>query len=188
MRFHRSRTDPDVPLVLSFSDPTATSSVTPIHPVVSNTTPLITLGEIGLLDVLRELYGTVWIPPSVFAEYQRGRAGHTKQPDLQALSWVLVEPASLDPFVLPASLDAGERDAILLALAKRASRILLDERHARAVAARLHLHVTGSVGVLLAAKQTAIIPHVKPYLEQIVAQGRHISSRLYDQILKQAGE
>lgn len=31
-------------------------------PVISNTTPLITLGAIGLLDTLHQLYGTVRIP------------------------------------------------------------------------------------------------------------------------------
>lgn len=109
------------------------SSGTSLRPVVSNTTPLITLGEIGLLDVLRQLYGTVWIPPTVLAEYQHGRAAHPQRPDLRGVSWMTVRPAPTDPLV-PASLDAGERDAIALARAQQASRILLDDRAARAVA------------------------------------------------------
>lgn len=40
----------------------ATPSSAPIRLVVSNTTPLITLGEIGLLDALRQLYGTISLP------------------------------------------------------------------------------------------------------------------------------
>lgn len=162
-------------------------SSTSFRPVISNTTPLITLGEIGLLDVLRQLYQTVWIPLSVFAEYQRGRAAHPQRPDLQAVPWVTVQPAPTDPQV-PASLDAGEREAIALARALHASRILLDERHARAVAARLNLTVTGSAGVLLAAKQVGIIPLVKPYLDRIIAQGRHVGPNVYEQVLQQAGE
>ncbi len=69
---------------------TAPSSATPIgpsiRPVVSNTTPLITLGEIGLLDALRQLYGVVWIPTTVLAEYQRGLPAHPNRPDLLTLS------------------------------------------------------------------------------------------------------
>jgi predicted nucleic acid-binding protein len=41
-------------------------------PVVSNTTPLINLVGVGLLDVLPGLYGTVWIPDAVVAEFSAG--------------------------------------------------------------------------------------------------------------------
>jgi predicted nucleic acid-binding protein len=160
---------------------------TPNQVVVSNTTPLITLDEIGLLDVVRQLYGTISIPPSVFAEYQRGRSAHPHRTDLQDIPWVMVRPAPADPLV-PASLDAGERDAIALARASQASRILLDERSARAVATRLNLTVTGSAGLLLAAKHVGIIPLVKPYLDLIIAQGRFISPNIYEQVVRQAGE
>lgn len=164
-----------------------TPSGIPLRPVVSNTTPLISLAEIGLLDVLRQLYGPVIIPPTVLAEYQRGRAAHPQRPDLQGVPWVAVQPAPTDPLV-PTSLDAGERDAIALARALQAARILLDERAARAVAMRLGLTVSGSAGVLLAAKQVGIIPMVKPHLDQMIAQGRHIGPNVYEQVLRQAGE
>ena len=129
----------------------------------------------------------MWIPDTVFAEYQRGRAAHPQRPNLHEITWVSVHSAAKNPQI-PASLDAGERDAIALALATQASRILLDERDARTVAARLHLTVTGSVGILLAAKRQRIIQAVKPYLDEIIAQGRFIGPALYEQIMQQANE
>ncbi len=159
----------------------------PVRPVVSNTTPLITLAELGLLDVLRQLYDVVCVPPSVLAEYQYGRTAHPERPDLQAVPWMVVQPAPVDA-LLPATLDVGERDAIALARGLEASRILLDERAARAVAARLKLKVTGSAGVLLAARQLGLISAVRPYLDRMLAQGRYVSPRLYEQVLQQAGE
>lgn len=48
--------------------------------------------------------------------------------------------------------------------------------------------MTGSAGVLLAAKQRGIITLVKPHLDQMVAQGRHIGPTVYEQVLRQAGE
>ena len=36
--------------------------------IISNTTPLINFAEIGRLDLLSELFGTVVIPPAVEAE------------------------------------------------------------------------------------------------------------------------
>jgi predicted nucleic acid-binding protein len=167
--------------------PSSVPSGASIQLVVSNTTPLITLGEIGLLDALRQLYGAIWIPPTVLAEYQLGRSAYPQRPDLQGIPWVTVQLAPIDPLV-PTSLDAGERDAIALARSLQATRILLDERNARAVATRLNLIVTGSAGVLLAAKQVGIIPLVKPYLDRIMAQGRYLSPSLYEQIARQAGE
>jgi predicted nucleic acid-binding protein len=158
-----------------------------IQPVVSDTTPLITLGEIGLLDALRQLYGTLWTPSTVPAEYQLGRTAHPRQPDLQGLAWVIVQPAPSDPLI-PASLAAGDRDAIALARSLSATRILLDERHARTVATRLNLRVTGSIGVLLAAKQAGIIPLVKPYLDLMAVQGRYLVPDLHSQALRQVGE
>lgn len=155
--------------------------------VVSNTTPLITLGEIGLMDVLRQLYSEVWIPESVLGEYSRGREAHPERPDLLTLVWIRVQPVAAHA-QLPASLDVGERDAIALALAVKASRILLDERAARAAATRFGLTITGSVGVLLAAKRRGLISMVTPYLNMLIGQGRYISPALYEQIVRQADE
>ena len=62
-------------------------------PVVSDTTPLITLAGLGLLDLLPRLYGPVWIPEAVRAEYDAGRRG--TEPALEALPWAcVVQPGS----------------------------------------------------------------------------------------------
>ena len=37
---------------------------------ISNTTPLINFAEIGRMDLLRELFGTLIIPPAVQRELQ----------------------------------------------------------------------------------------------------------------------
>jgi predicted nucleic acid-binding protein len=52
------------------------------NPVVSNTTPLISLGEVGLLDVFHQLYGELWVPQAVFDEYQVGIPAHPQRPNL----------------------------------------------------------------------------------------------------------
>jgi len=106
------------------------------NPVVSNTTPLITLGEVELLDSLHLIYGEIWIPQAVFDEYQRGLVAHPQRPDVQGLVWVTVHPVLPDPLV-PLSLDLGEREAIALARAHQARLVLIDERQARGVAMRL---------------------------------------------------
>lgn len=155
-------------------------------PVVSNTTPLITLAGIGLLDTLQVLFGEIWIPDEVFAEYQAGTA-NPLYPSLAGLSWIVVHPMPTDPRV-PPTLDAGEAAAIALALAAQARLVLIDEHAGRIAARRLGLTVSGSLGVLIEAKRQQHISLVRPYLEQMIAQGRYISLQLRQQALQLAGE
>ncbi len=53
---------------------------------MTNTTPLITLAGIGLLDLLPLLYEEVWAPRIVLDEYQ-AKAPPT-EPDLTQVSWL----------------------------------------------------------------------------------------------------
>jgi uncharacterized protein len=103
------------------------------------------------------------------------------------MPWIAVHTALPDADV-PATLDAGEAEAISLARANGARLILIDEQRGRAAAKRLGLAVAGSIAVLLEAKAQAIVPMIRPYLDQMVAQGRRISPRLYGQALSLAGE
>jgi uncharacterized protein len=155
--------------------------------VVSNTTPLIVLVGVGLLDLLPTLYHEVHIPEAVFTEFQAGRAKHPSSPDLATLSWLTVHTVAQDPDI-PAGLDVGEAQAIALARTLSARLILLDERRGRAVAERLGLPVAGSLTVLLEAKRQGHVPLIASVLDQMITQGRRISPRLRDEVLRRAGE
>jgi hypothetical protein len=72
-------------------------------PVVSNTTPFITLAGVGLLDTLQSLYAQIWIPDEVFAEYQAGTA-NPLYPSLVGRSWIVVHLIPTDPRVPPTAL------------------------------------------------------------------------------------
>jgi hypothetical protein len=73
------------------------------RPVVSNTTPLINLAGVGLLDLLPHIYGTITISAVVQEEYEAGmRSG---EPLLDQLPWLrIVEFAPVDA-ILPHNLD-----------------------------------------------------------------------------------
>ena len=156
-------------------------------PVVSNTTPLITLAGVGLLDLLCALYGETLIPDVVYEEYQTGRSRHPAGANLDGLSWISVQRVAVDPDV-SALLDAGEAATISLARACHARLVLLDERRGRREAARLGLPVAGSLAVLVAAKERGLLPAVRRILDQIIAQGRRISPGLRERILSLVGE
>lgn len=154
-------------------------------PVVTNTTPLITLSGVGLLDLLPLLYGRVWAPRIVVDEYQ-AKAPPTEL-DLAQTSWLtVVDTVIIDP-TLPL-LDGGEAAALSLAQTIEARLILLDERKARRIAARIGLQVAGTLAVLLRAKQQRLIPAIRPYITQMQDQGRRFHPDLITHLLEDAGE
>lgn len=99
--------------------------------------------------------------------------------------------APIDPFdrrVASDGLDAGEREAIALALEVGADPVLLDDRPARRLAARLALPATGTIGVLQTAKQLGLLPLVAPTLAALLTSGFRASPALVEQALLDAGE
>lgn len=159
----------------------------PRRPVVSDTSPLIKLAGVGLLELLPRLYGEIWILDAVRAEY--GAKAGIGDPNLDTLPWLHVQLGSAAPSLraLP-GLGAGEATAIALAQASEARLLVLDDKAARRIAAQRDVPIVGTLGVLLAAKQTGLLPRVRPVLTALVAQGRRISPRLREDVLRLAGE
>lgn len=136
--------------------------------VVSDSSPIRALAQLDLLSLLSQLYGTVAIPSAVLREVtRRGRLFDPLTPGQLTLFHVqdpttdLVAPLEFD------DLDAGERDAIRLAIEISADGLLIDESLGRRVATRLGLRVTGTLGVLCQAKLRGSIPAVAPLLERL---------------------
>jgi predicted nucleic acid-binding protein len=85
-------------------------------------------------------------------------------------------------------LDAGEQEAISLALEISAQLVLLDDLPARRRAESFRLPVIGSVGILLVAKEHGHIELVKPYMDSMRATSLYLGDRVYHGILRAAGE
>jgi len=82
-------------------------------------------------------------------------------------------------------LDAGEAEAIALALEVKADLLLMDERLGRETARFLGLRYIGLIGVLIEAKHRGRIKAIKSYLDELrnVAFFR-IKNELYHRVLK----
>ncbi len=92
-----------------------------VAPVVSNSSALIALAQIGKLELLRSLFGRMVVPPAVVAE----TAASVTLPE-----WIELRSLGqpLGAQVLRASLGAGEREAISLAFEIEAQWLLLDDQ------------------------------------------------------------
>jgi predicted nucleic acid-binding protein len=159
--------------------------------VVSNTSPLINLAWIGQLALLRELYGVIHIPEAVWHEIVIQGAGQAGAKEVSSADWIKVCAAENKHLVLALhqELDAGEAEAIALALEQKADLLLMDERLGRETARYLGLNYTGLIGVLIEAKHKGLIGSIKEYLDKLrTMAGFHISQPLYLKVLQDQGE
>jgi predicted nucleic acid-binding protein len=86
------------------------------------------------------------------------------------------------------TIDAGEAQAIVLAIELKAT-LLIDEVAGRAAAAAAGVPYMGVLGVLLLAKRQRLISEVRPLLDRLrVELPFRIAQKLYDQFLKSIGE
>ena len=161
-------------------------------PVVADAGPLIGLARIGLLDLLRQLYGKVLIPVQVLEELQisEDRPGSVVLRAAVQAGWIqsALVASGEELKSLSLALGPGEAGAILLASQRPCRFLLLDERRGRAVAKRRGLRVVGTGGVLLTAKQQGLLDRVSVVLDQLAESGYRLSPELRNQILVLAGE
>lgn len=156
--------------------------------VVSNTTPLLSLLKIDKLDLLRELYGEVIIPTAVYDEIEAGKEG-PYYTDLASIQWIKIQalkyPSAL-PYLM--DLDRGEAEVLILAREIGADLVILDENLGRRYASLLDLKLTGTIGILLKAKELGLISSVKELLRELQGKGVWLSRSLVDYVTGLAGE
>lgn len=158
-------------------------------PVVSNTSPILNLAIVARLDLLRQQFGQIQIPPAVLDELKIDEERPGSQPIKAAIiaGWIQVQPVSNQTLIqlLKQTLDGGEAEAISLALELQAEWILLDERDGRKVAKSLGLYVTGVLGILLRAKQSGELSSLQPALEDLTQKaGFRIAPELLAKVLQ----
>ena len=141
--------------------------------IISNATPLIAFSRIGRLDLLRVTAAEPLVIPAAVAseisDYERGGPGSIDLAQETRIQTQAVEDEQQVRLLLP-TLDRGEAEVIALGLEQQARLVLIDELIGRKVAESLGLRLTGSVGILIRAKQLGEITTIKPLLEHMVRE------------------
>lgn len=153
--------------------------------IVADTSPIIALARIGQLDLLPALHGQVAIPRAVDEEITRHPHGFGgARPD-----WIRVHDARPESSVaaLRRKLGRGEAEAIVLAIGL-GSRLLIDERTGRQVAAAHGVEVVGTLGALLDARRRGFLPRLEPALLQLRGAGFRMTDALMAELRRVAGE
>jgi len=161
--------------------------------VVSDTSVLHYLSVTRQFHCLQELFAHVLVPPAVWKEvsHHSELAVHSSVANAIAAGWIKIEaPHDLQAVQsLLHSLGAGESEAIVLAKEFKPSLLLMDDLDGRVTATKLDLPVMGTVGILVHARQQALIPKLKPLLDELISTHQfRFSSELYTEALRKAGE
>ena len=161
---------------------------------VSNSSTLIHLSMIGCLGLLREFYGEVLVPLAVWEEVVgegQGRAGAREVEEATRLEWLKVVAPTNEDLVrlLKRDLDAGEAEAIALAIEQNVEVLLVDESDARRVADVYKLHKAGVIGLLMRAKREGKIASFRDEMDRLRREaGFWISEDLYQRTVQAMGE
>jgi len=143
--------------------------------VISDTSCLIALSNIGEIGILQKIYDHIYATPVVAEELP---------------GWI----EQLDPRddqkqqLLELQVDKGEASAINLALELSADLVILDDLKARNIAERLGSNSAGTFGVIIKAKVSGKIKSLRPLLEKLQKTNFRVSKELISKALELAGE
>ena len=151
--------------------------------IVSNTTPLIKLAKINLLDLIQKIFNKINIPSAVYFEITNFNAPGSHE--VKTFDWIIHQKISDQnlSIALQKEIDKGEAEAIILALELKADLLIIDEKKGRALASDFGIEKIGTIGLLRIAKDKKIISTIKPYLDQLIHDaGFWIDPKLYRDI------
>jgi predicted nucleic acid-binding protein len=143
--------------------------------IVSDTSCLIALTNIGLLSILKDLYSEIIITPEVKTEFGS---------DLP--QWVKVVQVN-DNFKqsgMESVLDKGEASSIALALEIRDSILIIDEIKGRKIAGSLNIEIIGTIGIILLAYEKDLISNVLDAIEKLKDKGFRLSDKLLEKLIE----
>lgn len=147
--------------------------------IVSDASCLILLHKIRQLSLLKDLFGKIIITREVQNEF------NSALPDFFAIQ----DARDINYFrILETFLDKGEASVIALALEFDDCLLIIDELKGRKEAKSMGIKITGTLGVLLLAKEKKLINRIKPLIDQIKDTNFRISESLIERTLEMAGE
>jgi uncharacterized protein len=161
--------------------------------VVTDNSPLTALALADLLHLLRARWPLVIVPQAVWDESRHvgDNAALQRLDAARADGWLEVRHALHNDDVarLRTKLDAGESEAIALALELKAEWLLIDELKGRNVAKQLGLAVTGTLGLLIWAKMSGRSPSLRELIDLVESRGElYLSQELKESALAAVGE
>lgn len=155
--------------------------------VISDTSAISNLLQIGQIELLKSLYGKIYISPTVQRElyvYEN----HAKQ--IEELKWVEIKYPRNQKLVqqLLKDLDLGEAESIALAIEEEADYLIIDEYLGRKIAHSMDIKVVGILGILILAKQRGLLSEIRNSIELLLLNGFRLNKELINSVLTALNE
>lgn len=155
--------------------------------VFSNTTPIIALSSIQSLHLLPQLFSTIHLVNEVIEECEAG--GPISVPVLRYIEWIKPVPSTdIQHTSILLELDKGEKHTLDMACKYQADWVIIDEKIGRNMAEYLGLRVTGTLGILLKAKQQGLIASFTDSVAAMQLQGIYYQTALIEKLAKTVSE
>ena len=143
---------------------------------------MIFFSAIGLLDLLAD-FGDISIPKAVYEEVTKNDLKGSNE--VKHADWIkVVEVEDHESVAFSSALDAGEAQAIALAIKQNADLILMDDLAGRRAATAYGIAVMGTLGLLKVMYQKGRIENMKFVLDELQKHGFWMSTELYNKMLK----
>lgn len=159
--------------------------------IVADAGPLIVFGRTCGIKLLKSVVSKILVPPAVLSECMADTEKPGSGAILSALESGLLTRLDMADFTDTSKeillLGPGEREAIAAAKFYQCT-ALLDEVLGRSVARTSGIPVTGSLGILLLAKERRIIKTIGLIIAEWQAVNYYLGEKLIADCLRRAGE
>ena len=158
--------------------------------VISDTSCISNLYQIGQLQLLTQLFQKIIIPQNVLKELNDFHLNDLI-PELEKFQIIPqdVIDKSLVESIISKGIHLGEAEAIALSIELHADILLIDEKEGKQVAQQFGVRTIGILGVILLAKQEKLIIEAKILFDLLRTKTKfYFSNSLYQFLLKQANE
>lgn len=161
--------------------------------IISDTGPIIALAKIQHLNLLKSLFEKVYITPIVYKELMSKTGVEEEEEIEKALKeFITIKEIEASPPEVEYTLKeigGGEKQSIELAYKSKSSAILLiDDKAGRQSAKRLNIPTTGTIGVLIIAKNKGLVENVTGILKLMREKGYWFSDEIIETAKKLTGE
>jgi predicted nucleic acid-binding protein len=141
--------------------------------VVSDSSPLIALAEVGSFHLLSALYPKVYLPSEVYNEVVIAGTGLPAAREVSQAPWIEVmavkDGAALQSEMKRSGLGPGEVGVVHLARELGALVVMIDDRKARRYAQSFGLIAVGCIGILEALHHKGLIVDLRAIYQHLLA-------------------
>jgi predicted nucleic acid-binding protein len=154
-----------------------------------NTSPLIFLTRVNLLDLLQLAAPEIAVPAPVADEIRRRGAGDPSARALAETPWLQVVDAPAVPAAIQAwDLGPGETAVLAWCAARPGVEAIVDDFNGRRCARALDIPVRGTLGLVLLGKRRGRLLEARPVLELLRRSGMYLSDRVMNRALTTVDE